>query len=364
MPLAAPDAMADTACARLGEIRFLETLLAKAGLDSARVLRDVGVPDDLFRRDDDATLPLPAYFRVLERLSDALGDETVTASARPLRPGTARLVIGGVARGMTLVAAMEHIAEAYNVVHAGDYNRVVQRDDRLIYTIDDRDFPFAVEALGPTRHAFMESVLVFLHAIVCELAAASIHDAVLEVETRRPAATPGGAFLALWRAPIRYGSDTYAIHYSPGAAHVPARAAADTAFADAPVYRVIAERVAAAYADRGARGSWREEVEAVLRAGRYDQGQVARALGVSASSLRRRLTDEGVTFRALKAAARDEQAKALLARGHSIHEVAERLAYSDARSFARAFFAHNRLTPSAYQVGLGASAGPATASGA
>ncbi len=345
-------ASGDTACARLGEIRFLETLITKAGLDVGAVLEAVGAPRDLFRRGDDARLALPAYFRVLERLSDALGDETVTASARPLRPGTARLVLGGVSRGMTLAAAMGHIADAYNVVHAGDYNRLLTRADRLIYTIDDRDFPFAVATLGPTRHAFMESVLVFLHAIVCELAATPITDAVLEVETRRPAAAPGGAFLSPWKAPIRYGATTYAIHYAASVAHIPARAAGDTAFAAAPVYRVIAERVAAAAEERAARASWRDAVSAVLSAGRYDQRCVARALGVSPASLRRRLTEEGVTFRALKARARDEHAKLLLAQGHSIHDVAERLAYSEARSFTRAFLAHNRLTPSAYRARL------------
>lgn len=344
----------------LGEVRFLETLIRRAQLDPAAALADVGQPETLFARSDDAVLPLPAYFRLLQRLSDALGDETVTASARPLRPGAARLVLDGVSDGMSVAAAMAHIANAYNVVHGGDYNRIVETADRLIYVIDDRDFPFVVETLGANRHTFMESVMVFLHALVCELAIAPLGEAVLEVATRRPRGAPGGAFLTPWRAPIRYGAEAYAIHYGAHVGLSATRAARETAFATKPVYRVIADRVAIAADEGRSRTRWRDGVRALLRAGRYDQVAVSEALGVSPASLRRRLTEEGASFRALKAQVRHERAKHLLACGHTVHEAAELLAYSDARSFARAFLAQSGVTPSAYQALLRADVGGAS----
>jgi len=343
---------ASTTDLALGEIRFIEALIHQAQADPEVVLVAAGLPRDLFQRGDDEAVPLPAFFGVMEHLTDAAHDETVTASARPLRPGTAQLVLAGVAHGASLAQAMVHIAHAYNVVHDGDYNRVVQRPDRLVYVIDDHDFPFAVADLGETRHAFMESVLVFLHALLSELSSAPLTTAVLRVETRRASRASGGAFLKYLRAPVRYGAPHYAIHYAPQVGQAPVREFSATAFNHAPVYRVVAQRIAAAQDEAPTAMKWRDWATATLRAGAADQTQAAAEMGLSVAGLRRRLTDENTTFRDVKAAVRDERAKHLLACGHTVREVAELLSYSDTRSFSRAFKTHNGVTPSAYQDGL------------
>lgn len=336
----------------LGEIRFLAALSDRAGVDRGAVLAAAGEPDGFFESPDDTPVSLATFFRLMQHFSDAAGDETVTASARPLRPGTAQLVLDGVVEGMSIAAAMTHIANAYNVVHAGDYNRVHERGDRIIYAIDDRDFPFLVLPDAASRHAFMESALLFLHAILCELATAALADRVLLIETRRPAQAGPSAFLSPWRSPIGYGQGVYAIHYGAEVAHLPVRAARETAFAHAPVYRVVAENLAASTGAAWRALVWSEQVRRVLRAGARGQDQAARALGLSAASLRRRLGEEGVTFRSLKSEILDDRAKHLLGCGHTVREVAELLDFSDARSFARAFKARNGMTPTAYQLAL------------
>jgi AraC-like DNA-binding protein len=65
--------------------------------------------------------------------------------------------------------------------------------------------------------------------------------------------------------------------------------------------------------------------------------EVARALGVSARTLKRRLGAEDTSFGSLRAKVLCERALLLLAEGHGLDECAERLGYCDAASFSRAF---------------------------
>src|SRR5690606_23499470 len=66
--------------------------------------------------------------------------------------------------------------------------------------------------------------------------------------------------------------------------------------------------------------------------------QVARTLGVSARTLRRRLASEGTGFRAVLEEVRLARADAWLARGdRSITEIGLELGYTDAANFTRAY---------------------------
>jgi len=68
------------------------------------------------------------------------------------------------------------------------------------------------------------------------------------------------------------------------------------------------------------------------------------------ASLRRRLSEEGVNFRDLCHTAKNDRAKFLLKQGLSVPEVAERLGFSDFRSFTRAFKSWNETTPRSFRL--------------
>lgn len=77
---------------------------------------------------------------------------------------------------------------------------------------------------------------------------------------------------------------------------------------------------------------------------------VARRLGLSAPTARRRLQDEGVTFRQVKAEALDQLAKLWLReKGRTIEQISERLGYSDPHAFRRAFHRINDVSPRGYR---------------
>lgn len=76
---------------------------------------------------------------------------------------------------------------------------------------------------------------------------------------------------------------------------------------------------------------------------------VAQRLGVSAATLRRRLTREGSTFRDIKERVLDALAKEWLTAGLSVEGTAERLGYSDTFAFRRAFHRRQHCSPSAFR---------------
>jgi AraC-like DNA-binding protein len=79
---------------------------------------------------------------------------------------------------------------------------------------------------------------------------------------------------------------------------------------------------------------------------------VAKDLGMSARTLRRRLSDEGVTFAFLLNDQRKETSMAMLrSRELSVDDVAARLGYSNAANFTRAFRQWTGMTPTAYRAG-------------
>jgi AraC-like DNA-binding protein len=90
----------------------------------------------------------------------------------------------------------------------------------------------------------------------------------------------------------------------------------------------------------------------VQKGGRHrtDMDEVARAVGLSVRSLRRRLTAEGSSYQAVASEALVVVAKhMLLHKQYTIQETAHAMGFSDARSFHRAFRRWTGATPSAYR---------------
>ena len=92
------------------------------------------------------------------------------------------------------------------------------------------------------------------------------------------------------------------------------------------------------------------------------QDDVAAALHVSTRTLRRQLTEEHTTFRAVADQTREQLAEELLTRKLTVEQVAYRLGYSEASSFVHAFTRWKAVPPrtwaqsQARQAGVGSSA--------
>lgn len=113
------------------------------------------------------------------------------------------------------------------------------------------------------------------------------------------------------------------------------------------------ERELAAVVDAGLPGRVRAAI--VAHAGIAPLEQVARELGMSTRTLKRRLADHGTRYSAILEDVLRQRALLLLGNGAlSIGEVAARLGYTELANFTRAFRKWTQMTPAAWRRGRGA----------
>lgn len=325
------------------DVGFLSALAANAGLDIGVVLERLDLRPDLFMRPSSDTLSLADYANILQAIALAAGDETCAASSRHLMTGTTQYLLASLQCPVPLLDVLKAIAQGYNFAHGGPFNAVRLTHKSLRYAINDDGFPYARNQSEDDRYTLVESIVVSLHLLFCKLTGQELDQSLLRIETKRPHSDALPSFLRYWAAPIRYGAGQFSIQYNASVAglmveHVDSTSAL-TIFDVARQPRPV-EREADAQD-----GHWSQRVRAALSGGAHDQAEIAKGLGVSVATLRRRLEAEGTSFRALKAQALNERAQQLIGGRSSLEDVAELLGFSDLRSFSRAYKAWNGITP-------------------
>lgn len=105
-------------------------------------------------------------------------------------------------------------------------------------------------------------------------------------------------------------------------------------------------------------GRARIVIDRGLASGAPSEAEVGRSLGVSSRTLRRRLVEEGTTFRALLEAARREAAPELLRSHGNVSDVAFLLGFSETSAFSRAFRRWYEISPRTALRDLGRASQP------
>lgn len=296
------------------------------------------------------------HFRLLQRLSVMGRDETCHMSLRPLTVGTTDFVVETLSGAADLADAMRRVAKAYNLLHGGNYNHVERRRDRLVYLIDDRNFPYAFDASSGLAHGVMEGVLIFLHAILSCAVGRNLGTSLRMVRSRRPRRVQPDGLLAFWGTRVRCNAKVYALEYDLSAEGMEIRSdVADVARVGTAYDRVI--QMIAAREQSIAPSNFGARVADAIAGGSTELPQVARQLGVSGATLRRRLTEEAHRFRDIRADVLNRTARSLLEDRRHAAEVAETLGFADIRSFSRAFKAWNGVTPAAFMATRSAGCG-------
>lgn len=338
------------------DVRSLATLASSSADALRRILGDFDLPADLLTENHDSTLDLADYFRILERLSLEVQDETCRLSSRPLIPGSTHFVWSGVAGASNLLEAMERVAHAYNMLHGGHYNHVEIRDDALVYIIDDRGFPYTARDDERYIHFTMECVLAFLQGMLILVAGDGLTRHLRKVWSRRPRPARHGGQLDFLAVPIRWNAPYYALAYNLEASRMPVEMVAKNLPAHTAVYRKLVDLIEAQETGPRRPRSVTDQVVDLLGRGVRDQVQIARKMGLSTATLRRRLHECGTSFSDLRQQVLDASAKNLLREHLRIGEIAETLGFSDTRSFNRAFKDWNGITPCCYRDALDKSA--------
>lgn len=305
------------------------------------------VPDSPDQTQPSATIRLIDHFQLLQRLSVMSRDETCHLSLRPLTLGTTDFVVETLDGVADLADAMRRVAKAYNLVHGGAYNRVERRRDRLVYLIDDRNFPYAFDASSRLAHGVMEGVLIFLHAMLSCAVGQDLTGSLRMVRSRRPRRLRPDGLLAFWEAPVRCNALAYALEYDLAVEDLAVCGNVARVARVGDVYEKAIQMIAARERS-AAPGDFTERVTDAIAGGSTEQPQVARRLGVSVATLRRRLTADTRSFRDIRADVLNQTARHLLEEHRHAADVAETLGFADVRSFSRAFKAWNGITPAAF----------------
>jgi AraC-like DNA-binding protein len=326
------------------EMRRLCAWAFQFGLDLAEIARELNLPPSTFTERSTRDVSLADYFRVLERLQIASHDESWGLSKRPLLLGSTELVLSNLAHCGSLLDAMRAIAHTYNLLHGGLYNRIEQRKNRIVYIIDDRRFPYTRR----TDHAYvrfmMECVLIYLHGLLCLISGDRLEGCLRGVVTKS-AQFDQHDYLKFWPVPIRWRGPYYALSYDESIAGAAVEYTGPTPSAPR-IYRRILDLIEHRQNVTSRLRSLTERVLQAFDESVYDQAAIARRLGVSVATLRRRLEEERQPpFRTLQMRALNRSARTLLRNRHHTDDIAERLGFSDARSFVRAFKRWNGVTP-------------------
>ena len=329
------------------ELRSLGPVASAAGISLHDILRGLDLEPELLESAHGTAITLADYFRILERVSLALHDEGCGLTARPLMLGATDLVLSNLAGCRNLPDVMRTIAHTYNILHGGSYNRVDVRADRLTYVIDDTSFPYVSDA-DPARILFrMNCVLVFLHALLTLVAGDALAGSLRQVHTKSDR-DGGRGFSAFWGVPIRWSSPHYGLDYEAAAAGITVSGCQPPPSSRA-VYRRMIELAEDKLRVCPPSRSALSVVCDAFSENIYSESAVARRVGVSIATLRRRLQAEGLpAFRELRDRALNQTARTLLERRTNPSAVAEQLGFSDLRSFSRAFKRWTGFTPAAF----------------
>lgn len=156
-------------------------------------------------------------------------------------------------------------------------------------------------------------------------------------------------FLKLFRAPVLAGGASYALTFKAAALQLPVVRGSHEFAAFFEVFPCGVFELTGS--------SLPEQVLALLHAwvrqgeGMPSQQALAKSLGISLSTFRRRLAEAGATFRQLRELCLCRSAEELLGRDAlSINEIAAQLGFSDAPAFRRAFRQWTGVAPGAWRV--------------
>ncbi len=290
---------------------------------------------------------LADYYRLQNRLSLLIEDETLQMSDRQLLLGSTDFVLRNAGSCHTLGEALDTIAETYNLLHGGAFNSVSRRAGSVNYIIDDREFPYSDEINEEYRLFTIECILMFLECMIL-LISNSGKGLIKGIWLRRTKPYGGYSHLDWWQVPVKYNSSVYKVCFDPSIEDIELDRSPDAAWL---TLNAVYQKLIDMAAEREARprlGRTASAVRDALMNGVVEQGHVARQMSMSVSTLRRALSAEGTSFRGLRNEVLNAKAQRLLLNSSKISDVSDTLGFSEFRAFNRAFKKWNGQTPRSF----------------
>jgi AraC-like DNA-binding protein len=301
---------------------FVEALLEGAvakGIDPARLLRMAAI-DPGARR-----VSAQSYAALMKAVAFTLDDEFFGRDSHRMKIGSFAMMCHAVLGCRTLRRALARAARFYNLM----------LDDTAV-AVTEADGLLRLEARSGGQGALFahENLLLFLHRLACWLVNRRIP--VLSLGFAFPQPRRAGEYPLVFGAEAAFDGSCSFLAIDPRYGALPLvrdEAALKEFLALAPENLFVRYRPS-----HGTAHLVRRHLAATTLGQWPDFAGLARSLGMSASTLHRRLADEDSNFQTIKDQIRRERAQTLLRQGGlSVMAIAEELGFAEPSAFHRAF---------------------------
>lgn len=319
-------------------VRSLFIALERAGCDPSITFDYAGIVPDIMS-EDRARVDAEQYSKLFYSTICQLEDEAFGTLNRPLTPGTFALNVQWMANAINLRDAIERAAQLFAIMDIGLVCELVEKDKQATVRIS---IP-AIE--DPVSLFFLETMLTTLHRLSGWLIGEYIP--LLHVCLGREAPDHRDEYPRMFRAPINFSSIESSFTFQSDLL--------DNYIARQPkdVRELVKSAPLGLLQHTPFDGSYYHRVKNILRQSRpHFPGlpSIAVQLGITEQTLRRRLHDEGQSFRGIKTEfLRDYSLRLLVQKGLTLDEISIRLGFSELSAFTRAFRLWIGQAPSRYR---------------
>ena len=302
--------------------RFVEALLEGAiarKVDPAPLLRAAGIERDAAR------VSAQSYAALMKAVAQALDDEFFGRDSQRMKLGSFAMLCHAVLGCRTLRRALARAVRFYNLMLDDTAGIVIEAEGML---------RLEVRSARPVALFAHENLLLFLHRLACWLVNRRIPVASLGFAF--PRSDRAGEYRLVFGAEAVFDQPSSFLGIDPRYGALPLvrdEAALKEFLALAPENLFVRYRPT-----HGTAHSVRLHLAAMKLPDWPDFASLARSLGMSASTLHRRLADEDSNFQMIKDQIRRERAQMLLRQGDlSVMAIAEELGFAEPSAFHRAF---------------------------
>ncbi len=346
MSVIVPSKLQARAKVKLDHLRPILMSAADNGVDVDQILADIGVDGGMVAVTPGTQIDLVDYYRLQRGIGRVLDDFTSHLSERRLTYKTGSFLVSTIQEARTLQDAITSTCDHYNMLHGDEYNSSTVRDGLLYLTINDSKFPYRFKD-GNLRLLVGDCLAIKTHCTLDSLTGGQATKALHHVRLKRKRNVEDNPQNGFWDVPVKYGGSAYELVYDFEEACVSIPRVIDADLSVEGVLTRVIDYLQTGSEREDAR-SYRARALELMLGGTVSQTVIANELGVSVATLRRRLTEEGCTFRTLLIEVTLDKADRMLARGHSVTQVSEALNYSDMRAFIRAYKKVKGHTPAAF----------------
>lgn len=307
---------------------------------TARVLREAGIPPELLDQPG-ARITREQFVLLYKRVAFELDDEMLGLWSRPIRGGTLKYLCLSLLDAPTILIALNRFLRFWNLI-LDDYRLHMARQDGLVR--------IALVARHPSVPVTMlghELMMKLVHGIVSWLLGREIPIERVEFAFDRPA--HAADYIFLYPGEVRYGARESSVWLLEAYCQMAFKREKHQLWA---FLKRAPEDWAFTMFHRGSisartREYLEEHIELAL-----EVKDIACAFHMSARTLTRKFTAEGVSFQSVKDALRRDIAVQRLSKSTvPVAVIARELGYMNAAVFCRAFKQWTGSTPTAYRRG-------------